>query len=249
MRKLAIKVHSPARCKTIFEYCDAFFMKTPLWLYPLLTELNEHADPKQAKPMAIYMRGQFEFLGIPTPLRRELAKDAFKASMKVERATLWRAVMALIARPHRECHYIALDMLDCNVERLEREDLERMLALIDYRAWWDSVDSLRKPIGLWLKAHPEFARETVEHLLAQKSFWQRRVAITLQLGWKEETLTDLLELAIVQNLNDPEFFIQKGIGWALRDYAKTNPDWVRGLFARHAFSTLALREGGKYLEG
>jgi 3-methyladenine DNA glycosylase AlkD len=89
--------------------------------------------------------------------------------------------------------------------------------------------------------------EVMPTLLAAESMWQRRVALTLQLRWKEQTDSQWLEQAIVQNIHDQEFFIQKAIGWALRDYSRTNPEWVRNIIALHSFSSLAVREGSKYL--
>ncbi|AYC71429.1 hypothetical protein D5289_05000 [Lactiplantibacillus plantarum] len=77
--------------------------------------------------------------------------------------------------------------------------------------------------------------------------WVRRVGITLQLGWKERTDSQYLQTAILANQGDEDFFIQKAIGWALRDYSKVNPEWVRTFVANHALSALAQREGCKYL--
>jgi 3-methyladenine DNA glycosylase AlkD len=137
--------------------------------------------------------------------------------------------------------------LERNYRRFTYKDFQMMYPLIDREAWWDSVDALRKPMSLWVKEQRQYLDEVMHRLLAADSFWQRRVAITLQLLWKEQTDTAWLERAILQNRHDEEFFIQKAIGWALRDYSKTNPDWVRSFLQRHELSRLAVREASKYV--
>ncbi|HHW98628.1 MAG TPA: DNA alkylation repair protein [Firmicutes bacterium] len=216
-------------------------------LASILSLLQQGADPERAQQMAAYMRDRFPFFGINKPERKALTSQLLKGSRKIPVRQLLDLVQELYGQPQRECHYLAIDLLERNYRRLSYEEFQFMYSLIDQNAWWDSVDALRKPMSLWVKEHKAYLDEVMGVLLASASFWQRRVAITMQLLWKETTDTQWLERAILENRDDQEFFIQKAIGWALRDYSKTNPDWVRALLQEHELSKLAVREGSKYV--
>ena len=213
----------------------------------LLALLESNANADNAKAMSAYMKDHFPFYGINKPERSALTKDYIRASRDWGMDELLATIYELYAQPRRECHYIAIDLLNRNYKRLSYDNLKQIYPLIDQNAWWDSVDVLRKPISLWVKDHREYMNKVMTTLLSAESMWQRRVALTLQLLWKEQTDTDWLQKAILQNIDDREFFIQKAIGWALRDYSRTNPDWVRNLLGLYSFSKLAVREGSKYL--
>lgn len=187
------------------------------------------------------------FFGIPTQERRALTSEFLQESKGAEVDEVLTVVQQLYDRPERECLYLTFDLLEQNYRRFSYPDFQQMYPLVDRQAWWDSVDSLRKVMSLWVKGHQQHLDEVITRLLAEESMWQRRIAITLQLMWKEQTNTAWLERASLQNCADPEFFIQKAIGWALRDYGRANPDWVRRFLAEHELSRLAVREGGKYL--
>ncbi len=216
-------------------------------LSSLLARLQQAADPELARQMAAYMKNRFVFFGIKKPEREVLTKEFIKSSRQIPVSDLLAMVYKLYDQAERECHYIAISLLERNYGRFTYKDFQMMYPLIDREAWWDSVDALRKPMSLWVKEQRQYLDEVMHRLLAADSFWQRRVAITLQLLWKEQTDTAWLERAILQNRHDEEFFIQKAIGWALRDYSKTNPDWVRSFLQRHELSRLAVREASKYV--
>ena len=133
-------------------------------------------------------------------------------------------------------------------QHLTPQDIPRLQTLITEKSWWDSSDVLDRIVGDIALRHPEV--NTV--LLAwstDDNIWLRRVAIDHQLLRKQHTDTALLEKIICNNLGQKEFFINKAIGWALRDYSKTNPEWVQGFIDhhRHEMAKLSLREAGKYL--
>ena len=133
-------------------------------------------------------------------------------------------------------------------QHLTPQDIPRLQTLITEKSWWDSADVLDRIVGDIALRHPEV--NTV--LLAwstDDNIWLRRVAIDHQLLRKQHTDTALLEKIICNNLGQKEFFINKAIGWALRNYSKTNPTWVQGFIDRHRhkMAKLSLREAGKYL--
>ncbi|HFI0273875.1 TPA: DNA alkylation repair protein [Streptococcus suis] len=208
--------------------------------------LNAVADASQAKPMKAYMKNNFEFLGVRTPDRRKVAKQFFK-DFKAQGID-WDFVEACWARPYREFQYIAIDYLVTKKKDLVLADLPRLKKLAQSKSWWDSIDGLDKLVGKIILDHPE-ASQVMLDWSVHEDFWLRRLAIDHQLLRKDKTDTDLLEKILINNLNQKEFFINKAIGWALRDYSKTNPEWVRAFIAQHRsqMAGLSIREGSKYI--
>ena len=149
---------------------------------------------------------------------------------------------------HRELQYAALEYLKKMQQHLTPQDIPRLQTLITEKSWWDSSDLLDRIVGDIALRYTEV--NTI--LLAwstDDNIWLRRVAIDHQLLRKQRTDTALLEKIICNNLGQKEFFINKAIGWALRDYSKTNLEWVQGFIGRHRhkMAKLSLREAGKYL--
>jgi 3-methyladenine DNA glycosylase AlkD len=136
-------------------------------------------------------------------------------------------------KKHRVC--IGLDLMPM---------LEEMVVT---GAWWDTVDALAHIIGDLLRDHPEKMKPLMRRWSSDANMWKRRVSIICQLGFKRETDLDLLYANIEPNLADRDFFIRKAIGWALRQYAWTDPDeivrYVRAHEAR--MSGLSRREALK----
>lgn len=212
----------------------------------LLNALSAHADPEQARAMSAYMRDQFPYLGIPAPLRRRLSRPFLAAGKK--QPPNWHFINTCWQNPYRELQYVALDYLQLVRAQLTSEDLPALKALALSKSWWDSIDNLDRLIGGIALNHPQL-NATLLAWSQDDNLWLRRLAIDHQLLRKEKTDTALLETILCNNLGSDEFFINKAIGWALRDYSKTNPGWVRAFIARHRcrMSPLSLREAGKYL--
>ncbi|GAW98101.1 DNA alkylation repair protein [Secundilactobacillus mixtipabuli] len=204
-------------------------------------------NPALREPMAHYMRDQFIFAGLKTPERKLQARELIKQSKGVTTSELLGGVNTLYQRPEREYQYVAIDVMVANVKRLSFADLQELAQLVTQKAWWDSVDALRKGFGDYIQVHPDEKRQVFALFNGKKNFWLRRVAITLQLMEKERTDTQMLTAAILPDLATREFFIQKAIGWALRNYSKVNPQWVTTFIVAHELSRLAASEGSKYL--
>ena len=215
--------------------------------YPaLLAVLQQHANPERAVPMQAYMKHRFAYFGIGKPELARLCRPFFKDAAK--QPVDWDFVRRCWDDPHRELQYTALEYLKKMQQRLTPQDIPRLQTLITEKSWWDSADVLDRIVGDIALRHPEV--NTV--LLAwstDDNIWLRRVAIDHQLLRKQRTDTALLEKIICNNLGQKEFFINKAIGWALRDYSKTNPEWVQGFINRHRhkMAKLSLREASKYL--
>lgn len=212
----------------------------------LLENLKIVANPDDAVAMKTYMKNKFEFLGVKTPARRKLAKAFFK--QQTDSVIDWNFINEAWNNPYRELQYTALDYLETHKKLLIPSDLPRLKKLAQTKSWWDTIDFLDRLVGSIIARFPE-TQEIILAWSCDEDIWLRRLAIDHQLLRKEETDTELLEKILVNNLGQTKFFINKAIGWALRDYSKTNPNWVRDFIERHRaeMATLSIREGSKYL--
>ena len=212
----------------------------------LVKELKAVANPDDAVAMKAYMKNKFEFLGVKTPARRKLAKTFFK--QQTDSVIDWNFINEAWNNPYRELQYASLDYLESRKKLLIPSDLSHLKKLSQTKSWWDTIDFLDRLVGSIIARFPE-TKEIILAWSRDEDIWLRRLAIDHQLLRKEETDTELLEKILVNNLGQTEFFINKAIGWALRDYSKTNPDWVREFIERHQIEMagLSIREGSKYL--
>ena len=212
----------------------------------LRKELKAVAIPNDAVAMKAYMKNKFEFLGVKTPARRKLAKVFFK--QQTDSVIDWNFINEAWNNPYRELQYVVLDYLEIRKKLLAPSDLPRLKKLAQTKSWWDTVDFLDRLVGSIIARFPE-TKATILSWSCDEDIWLRRLAIDHQLLRKEETDTELLEKILVNNLGQTEFFINKAIGWALRDYSKTNPNWVKDFIERHRaeMAALSIREGSKYL--
>lgn len=207
--------------------------------------LRAAADPARAAGAQAYLKSEMPSLGVRVPEVRRIVKDAAKqlppGSLPELQSTvleLWRGA------GWREERYAAIDLTGLRLAAGEMSMLPLYEEIIRSGAWWDLVDGVSRRLGELLQSHPEDMSIVLRRWSTDADFWIRRAAITAQLGAKSATDPALLAAVIEPNLADREFFIRKAIGWALRDYAATDPDWVRNFAARHgeALSPLSRRE-------
>lgn len=213
----------------------------------LLEDLTARADKDRAVKMSRYMRNQFEFLGLPAKLRKEIAQP-YMAEAKKEEKIDWDFVDTLWNAEYRECQYIAIDYLNLKKELLVPDDISKLRSLALTKPWWDTIDAIDRPVANLAARFPRVNEVLLEWSISD-SIWLRRMAIIHQRLHKERTDLALLEQVMTNNLNHHAFFINKGIGWALRSYSKTDADWVRAFIDKHedGLSRLSIREGSKYL--
>ncbi|MDT0213762.1 DNA alkylation repair protein [Rothia sp. ARF10] len=216
--------------------------------------LRTGADPERAAGQQRYMKSSMPFLGLTSRRRRELVRPLLAdPGLRLEtRGELERAVRSLWdGARFREERYAALDLLRHRAYRVWRDpDLMPLVEdLVVSGAWWDVVDELSNVVGEVLLVDPEGEGLRMRGWAERDDLWLRRSAIISQLRHGEKTDTDLLAEVIEPNLDDHEFFVRKAIGWALRQYARTDPAWVRAFVDRHAdrMSGLSRREALKHL--
>lgn len=209
---------------------------------------EKNANPKKAVEMSKYMRNLFSFYGIQTPLRKSIYKDLLKDDKKSKQVD-WSFLNQCYQDEHREFQYLVYDYLIALNKFLAYDDILKIEKYIRSKQWWDTIDFFDQVIGtIGLNDH------RVDSLMLKWSkdndFWVRRLAIDHQLGRKEKTNISLLEKILVNNLGSDEFFINKAIGWALRDYSKTNPEWVKDFIQanKEKMANLSIKEASKYIK-
>ncbi|WP_248734370.1 DNA alkylation repair protein [Neobacillus rhizosphaerae] len=215
----------------------------------LLTNLFEkNRNETEAVPMKNYMKVHFSFLGIKSPLRKELEKQFFKDTGLLKEPFSKEFIVELWEKDEREYQYTALTYIEKSLNKLQKTDLPFMEQLITTKSWWDTVDAIApKAVGKIADKFPEVVPETIDGWATHDYMWLKRAAILFQLKYKQKTDEELLYQYIRQNAASKEFFIQKAIGWALREYSKTNPASVKKFIEGQPLAPLSVREGSKYL--
>jgi 3-methyladenine DNA glycosylase AlkD len=210
--------------------------------------LKHYASPEKAPAMAAYMKNKFEFLGVQSVPRREAMKRFYNIYPLPNSTELPEFCFECFESPYREVHYWAIDVLLKGAYCNTKGAYSTIETLILSHSWWDSVDLLAtKGIGRYLKKHPNMVAELIPYYRNHPNIWLVRTAILFQLKYKERTNTALLEGIIMQHCASKEFFIQKAIGWVLREYAKTNKEWVMNGVNRWPLAALSKREALKHL--
>ena len=213
----------------------------------IFNALENLRNPDRAIQMAAYMRNQFPFLGIPAPIRKKATHTFFKEAAKKSEIN-FDFVSICFEKNEREFHYAGADYILAIQHLLEPHHLPSLKIFIQTKSWWDTVDVFDGAVGIIVQRNPE-AKSVMLEWSQDENIWVRRVAIDHQLLFKEKTDEELLGKIIQNNLGSKEFFINKAIGWSLRDYSKTNPQWVAGFIEEHRekLAPLSIREGSKYL--
>ncbi|MBP1990262.1 DNA alkylation repair protein [Paenibacillus eucommiae] len=211
--------------------------------------LRQYADPVKAVAMQAYMRDQFAFLGIKSPDRVALAKQFWKENGVPDGNELSVVVKELWRLPEREYQYIAMAMLEKQRKRRERADIELLEEIIVEKSWWDTVDFVASQlVGFHFTLFPDLVAAYAERWISSGHMWLQRTAILFQLGYKQRTDTELLFDYIRRMAGEKDFFIRKAIGWALREYSKTNEEAVREFVATsNQLSPLSIKEALKHI--
>lgn len=219
------------------------------YLLPLISLFEKNANPSLAAPMKKYMRGQFEYLGIKGPQFKLLMKQHIAAHGLPPVDELDPIVRELWALPQREFQYAATSLIGRMEAKLPKGFAKTFEYLITHKSWWDTVDTLAGgTVGIHFRRFPTVREKYLARWRKSDNFWLRRTCILFQLNYKEETDFDLLCDIIRENLGSKEFFINKAIGWALRQYARTNPKAVKKFVKAMPLEPLSRREAMKHIK-
>ena len=219
----------------------------------VIAALRDAADPVRAPQQQAYMKSDMPYFGVGVPHCRRIAGAVFRAHPLPDACAWEAAILDLWRRAaHREERYAAIELLLFKrySHWLEPARLPMVEELVVTGAWWDYVDAIAsRGMGAMLAAHPRPVKAVLREWAKDDDIWKRRTAILAQLRARGETDTALLADAIRPSIGDPEFFLRKGIGWALREYSKTDPAWALAFIAANpGLSVLSRREVLKHLE-
>jgi 3-methyladenine DNA glycosylase AlkD len=217
-----------------------------MWYDNLFDEMEKNKNAEQAVKMAAYMQNKYVFLGIPKPKLKEIIKPYIKEGKKHD--LNWKFIKECWKKDYREAQYIAVEYLDSLIRLLTYDDLPKLKKLIITKSWWDTTDSIDAIIGKIVLNNKELEKEMLKWS-KDENIWVRRVSIDFQLQYKEKTNQKLFEQILVNNFGTDEFFINKAIGWSLREYSKTNKKWVKDFINKYKaqLHKLSIKEASKYL--
>ena len=215
--------------------------------------LAEHADPATAEEQQRYMKSAMPYRGLKTPLLRSVVRPLIAEHLLPDRGQ-WEAAVRTLwdEAAYREERYAALSIAGDRRYRghQDPDTIDLYDHLVVTGAWWDLVDAIAiQLIGPIQRRYRPVVNARMRAWAADHDLWRRRAAILHQVGAEDATDRELLVDCILPNLTDREFFIRKAIGWALRQYARLQPDWVAGFVAEHEdrMSGLSRREATKHL--
>lgn len=212
-------------------------------------------DRERAPGAQRYMKSAMPFYGVGAGPLRAICRELF-ARHALADAAAWRAAIHRIyfGARHREERYVAIELLEAPSYQgwLDLDALPLVEEMLIAGAWWDLVDAIAtRPLGELLRRHPSAVRRRLLAWSQGEDLWLRRAAILAQLHFREATDRALLARLIAPSLGRREFFLAKGIGWALRQLARSDPEWVRDYVARRRelLAPLSVREATKHLRG
>jgi 3-methyladenine DNA glycosylase AlkD len=213
----------------------------------LRRDLEAVADALAAPPMAAYMKHRFDFMGIRSPERRRATKATMVHARGASGDELVAFAHACWNEPEREFQYVGVDVLSTNIARLESRHLADIEELVTSKSWWDTVDGLAAwCVGGLVRVDRTLTSE-MDRWIDSDDVWLARSAILHQLRWGAGTDADRLFDYALRRAGDSEFFVRKAIGWALRQYARIDPEAVRAFVTTHEFSGLTRREALRHL--
>ena len=227
----------------------------PALIAAIHAALAAQADPVRAAGQQRYMKSAMPYLGLTSPQLKVTLRPILRdPAYRLDNRERWEATVRALwdGATHREHWYAALALAGHKHYRPWRDlgtlDLYRHLILTGQ--WWDVVDEIATHrVREVLDTHPDAMSMTLRQWAIDDNLWIRRSAMLSQVGRRERTDPQLLADTITPNIDGRDFFSRKAIGWALREYARTNPDWVRAFVARHPdLSGLSRREALKHLD-
>ncbi len=209
----------------------------------LINEFHNNENPKIAIGQKWYMKNKFEFLGLTSPIRKNLQKPFLVKNHLPPKENLEELIKALWQKPEREFQYFAQELLQKYTRQYDIQDISLFEYLITHKSWWDTVDFLASNIlGPYFLRFPKQKDVYVKKWISSNEMWLQRSALLFQLKYKNEVDTNLLSYSINSLLGSKEFFINKAIGWSLRQYGKYNPEWVVDFSNNTPLENLSRRE-------
>lgn len=217
-------------------------------MHPIVHDFFAVGSPSVRLGQANYMKNRFQFFGVTTPIRRQLQRPYLLKENLPRKSEAFHLVRELWQQPQRELHYFAQELVYKYKREFELEDIELFDWMAKHNSWWDTIDFIApKLMAEYFLLFPNERDKWINKWLVADDFWLQRCAILFQLKYKDKTDVQLLSSVILKLSHSNEFFIRKAIGWILREYARTDAEWVRDFVENIALSNLSKREALKHI--
>ncbi|MFD2925336.1 DNA alkylation repair protein [Halobacillus naozhouensis] len=215
----------------------------------IVNEFKTHRNPAQTEAMESYMKDQFSFYGLKTPERSKLVKQWLKSYASITYSERVETALLLFQERERECHYAALALLEQVSNQPPVSAIAVYKQLLTLKPWWDTVDMISSKLcGDYLLHYNDELTTITESWSRSEHLWVRRASLLNQLKFKDKTDEQLLYRTIHTLKHEKEFFIEKAIGWVLREYSKTAPESVIAFIESTELRSLSRREGLKWMK-
>ncbi len=218
------------------------------YLLPLEAAFKKHANKENALAINAYLRNQFDSYGIKTPLRRTICLAHMKKSMPPYEE-IPSIAKACWEKPERDWHYFAVELIAAQKKQWDEQLVLLIEWLITHKSWWDTVDHITSELtGPFFLRFPKKTKQVTGKWNRSDNFWLQRSSLMFQKKYREKTDLAMLSKYILNLSASEEFFVQKAIGWALREYSKTSSGWVKQFVRKHALPPLSKREALKRIK-
>lgn len=212
-------------------------------------KFSEAGDPVRAEGQMRYMRNKYAYYGLKAPEWVAILKDVFADHGMYDGKRLQKFATLCFNEEYHEMFYAGLQMIEKQLKIQDADFIVFLEKAIKAGAWWDTVDWIAKLVGIHFLRYPKLQYAYCRKWIESSNIWLQRVAIIHQLLYHDRTDHALLFEMILHRSDSSEFFVQKGAGWALRQYSKSNGRAVRTFIAQHPeLAALTKREGMKWLK-
>ena len=224
-------------------------MNIDLLVKSIEKEFIKYSNPLIAKKQEKYMRNNFKFFGLPANQRRKIQNPFIKNILDFDEKKFNEFIIILWNKEQRDFQYFSQELVYLNYYNFKCEDKNLFEYMIINKSWWDTIDFVSpKILGKYFEIYPEEIEKTIQKWLNSNNIWLQRSCLLFQLKYKNKLNKFLLKKIINSLSNSNEFFINKAIGWILREYGKTNKNWVINFIKETELNKLSVREGLKYLK-
>tara|TARA_B100000963_G_C22472178_1_gene600669 strand:- start:231 stop:908 length:678 start_codon:yes stop_codon:yes gene_type:complete len=212
-------------------------------------EFISYSNPLIAKKQEKYMKNNFRFFGLTASGRRKIQNPFVKSILNFDEEKFNEFIIILWNKEHRDFQYFSQELVYSNHYNFKCKDINIFEYMIINKSWWDTIDFISpKILGKYFEIYPKKIEKTIQKWLNSNNIWLQRSCLLFQLKYKNKLNKLLLEKIINSLRNSNEFFINKAIGWILREYGKTNKNWVINFIKETELNKLSVREGLKYLK-
>lgn len=213
-----------------------------------IEHISKHKNPAQAAGMEAYMKNRFSFIGVKSPERKAAMRSFIQTHGLPDLGDLDETITQFWNSDYREIHYCAQELYFRCKGFKPQASIEQIEFMITNQSWWDTVDFIASNLcGSYFKIYPEAISEKILEWNSSENLWLVRSSILFQLKYKGEINVQLLQILFDKHLVSKEFFIQKAIGWMLRETSKFNPEFVREYVHNNKLKPVSLREAKKYI--